>query len=101
LHFACKLKLNTFANFEGPSKIAYRNFFFGRQPCPAALPGSLAQKQLKPVHISSFDLFRPDLKVEFYTMQSSQLAWQPCVRLPGSLARACPAALRVLLSRQV
>jgi hypothetical protein len=24
------LKLNTFANFEGPSKIAHRNFFFGR-----------------------------------------------------------------------
>jgi hypothetical protein len=29
------------------------------------------------------------------------LARQPCARLPGSLARACPAALRALLSRQV
>jgi hypothetical protein len=29
------------------------------------------------------------------------LARQPCARLPGSLARACLAALRALLSRQV
>jgi hypothetical protein len=42
-----------------------------------------------------------DILSAYYCTIAYSLAPQPCARLPDSLARACPAALRALLSRQV